>query len=111
MRQNHAIELTKDPVEVFEDYTVALKNINLAYPKVDTKLAIDGWVTNDTAYYSENDISNAKQLLQTDSFRATLKTMRTNFSYSIAKSNNRYGDGMSIIKLIKNYYPDVKLLF
>ncbi len=62
-------------------------------------------------YYSQTDYKKLYDLVRTSHFQAILKTLR---SYKIiyqSTASNNYEDGLSIMKLIKTYYPNVKLLY
>ena len=86
-----------------------LKN-NIAFPRLDAEKQNLGLV-GDSTYYHREDIDNAKKLLQDKNFRAHLKSKRTMLSYYIMDFNVLHNDALAMLKLIKNYYPDVKLLF
>jgi hypothetical protein len=65
----------------------------------------------DDNYYSKIAYEKLNNLVRTSKFKAILKTLK---SYKIiyrAHVSNNYEDGLSIMKLIKTYYPDVKLLY
>lgn len=94
-----------------DDLVSSLKSINLAFPKVDADNLMTGWVTTDSTYYSENDDYKVIQLVHSNAFKATIKTMRTRLIYFSANAFKRYGDAVSLRKLIKDYHPKVKLLF
>lgn len=70
-----------------------------------------GWDSSDSTYYSNIDIKNANNLIRSHKTRATLKSLRTSKIHNSLDAANRYRDGLSIMNLIKNYYPDVKLLY
>ena len=53
----------------------------------------------------------ATQLVNSDKFKATLKTVRSNNIFEKATINVSYSDALSIIRMIKKYYPDVRLLY
>lgn len=99
--------------EYKEDQTLNLlvKDIDLPYPKVDIEKPNSGWDNSDSTYYSDTDIINAYNLIRSKKFRATLKSLRSTKIHNSLDAANRYRDGLSIINLIKNYYPDVKLLY
>lgn len=88
-----------------------VKNIDIPYPKVDIKKPNTGWSTSDSTYYNNTDIKNTYNLVKSHKFRATLKTLRTIKIYNSLDAANRYRDGLSIMNLIKDYYPMVKLLY
>lgn len=99
--------------EYKEDITMNIQvtDIDIPYPKVDIKNPNTGWDISDSTYYSNLDIKNAYNLIRSNKFRATLKSLRSLKIYNSLDAANRYRDGLSITSLIKNYYPDVKLLY
>jgi len=96
---------------LFDDFVVELKRIHLSFPKVDITNYNSGWITNDSTYYSNNDLDKAKNLVNSIEFKAILNTLRTEVYYQKARAFVRYGDGISLMNIIKKYYPDVKLLY
>jgi len=108
---NYVNTLNFDDGTLKNDYIAALKSIDLAYPKVDPLKYNVGWITTDSTYYSEEDFTRVSQLLHSNSFRAILKTLKSQTIYLKAKTFVRYGDGISIMNIIKKYNPNVKLLF
>jgi hypothetical protein len=62
-------------------------------------------------YYSETDYEKLHVLVRSPKFRAILKTLKSYKLLYKAHVSNNYEDGLSIMKLIKTYYPDVKLLY
>ena len=62
-------------------------------------------------YYSQDDYNTLYNLVRTSQFRAVLKTLRKYKLIYFSKAYNFYEDGLSIMKLIKTYYPDVRLLY
>lgn len=86
-----------------------LKN-NIAFPKLDIGKQNLGLV-GDSTYYHREDIDTAKKLLQDPNFRAHLKSKRTMLAYYTMDFNVLLNDALAMLKIIKNYDPDVKLLF
>lgn len=86
-----------------------LKN-NIAFPRLDIEKRYLGF-TGDSTYYNKEDIENSKNLLQDKKFRAHLKSKRTQLSIYTLDFEVLHNDALAMLKLIKNYYPDVKLLF
>ncbi len=108
---NYVNNLNFDNGTLLNDLHEELKRINLALPKVDVTKFNQSWITNDSTYYSSKDLQNAINLVKSERFRSILKTLRTKIFYLKAKTMVRYGDGISLMNIIKKYYPDVKLLF
>lgn len=89
----------------------SLQNINSPYPKVHYNDGQTGWDNTDSTYYSKEDIKNLYDLLNSNPFRAILKTARSNKIFNYYDAKNMYSDGMSIRELIKAYYPEVKVTY
>jgi len=87
-----------------------VNNIHLPHPKVDLLNANSGWVY-DTSYYSQKNIKNAKKLILSEEFKAAARTLRTNIIYKIAQANVKKSAGQSIVNLIKEYYPEARILY
>ncbi|NJB71964.1 hypothetical protein GGR42_002426 [Saonia flava] len=62
-------------------------------------------------YYSQDDYSTLYDLVRTSRFQVILKTLRSYKISYLSTASNYYADGLSIMKLIKTYYPNVKLLY
>jgi hypothetical protein len=108
---NYVNNLDFKDASLLDDLQSELKRINLPFPKVDITSYNSDWITNDSTYYSYDDLDNALKLVESVEFRAILKTLRTKVFYQKAKTLVRYGDGISLMNIIKKQYPDVKLLF
>lgn len=109
---NYANKLDFIDFSIDDDLATAIKKINLAYPKVDASNPTDGWWSNiDSTYYSNEDIVKSKELIRSHAFKSILKTYRTKLIYQRGRAFTRQGDGLSLMKLIKNYYPEAKILF
>ena len=50
-------------------------------------------------------------MVRSHKFRATLKSLRSSKIFNSLDAANRYRDGLSIMNLIKDYYPVVKLTY
>jgi len=83
----------------------SMESINVALPYVDNNLKLD------STYYTAIDFSNCRALLKTQKFKSILKTVRALKKYNYSKAMNRYNDALSIMELIKVYYPEVKILY
>lgn len=108
---NYANNMDIQDVTILNDYYSELKRIHLGSPKVDITSFNSGWITNDSTYYSKEDIENAYHLIRSVEFRAILRTLRTEVFFQKAKALVRYGDGISLMNIIKKYDPSVKLIF
>jgi hypothetical protein len=103
------LDFTDD--SILDEFQSELKRIHLPFPKVDITSYNSNWITNDSTYYSHDDLNNVLNLIKSVEFRAVLKTLRTEVYYQKGKTLVRYGDGISLMNIIKKQYPDVKLLF
>lgn len=86
-----------------------LKN-NIAFPKLDIEKRNLGYIS-DSTYYDNEDILNSKKLLRDKNFRTLLKSKRTQLTLYALDYEVLQNDALAMLKLIKNYDPDVKLLF
>jgi len=83
---------------------------NLPYPKVDANHIEKGWIE-DSTYYSHADLQNAFDIVTNDNFKTRLKTHRSVVSYDYLDFKSLYEESVAMLRRIKNYYPEVKLLF
>jgi len=65
----------------------------------------------DSLFYSDYELDKMKDLLQSEELKALLKTTKVYKGFMYINSRNYMVDGLSIMKLIKEYNPEVKLLF
>jgi len=65
----------------------------------------------DSLFYSDYELERIKNLIQSESLRALLKTTKVYKGFDYIMSRNYMEDGLSIMKLIEVYNPDVKLQF
>ena len=102
--ENHKYQL--DP-----RMTKAVREIDIAIPKVNLEDINGNWDRSDSSYYSNIDLGNAHKLVRSHKFRSILKTLRTYKIWNMADSRNLNSDGLSIRSLIKDYYPEVKMFY
>jgi hypothetical protein len=108
---NYANNLDFIDYSIDDDIANSIKKINLAFPKVDVNSPNEGWVFSDSTYYSHEDLVKSKELINSNAFKSILKTYRTKLIYQKFNAVKRQGDGLSLMKLIKNYYPEAKVLY
>ena len=65
----------------------------------------------DSIFYSKDEIQRVSSLLQKHKLRTILKTVQSEKQYLRIYASNRYDDAISIMQLIKTYYPEVRLLY
>ena len=83
---------------------------NLSYPKVDVYHIDKGQIT-DSTYYTPKDLQNALAIITNDNFKTRLKTHRSAVSYDYLDFKSLNEESVAMLKRIKTYYPEVKLLF
>ena len=84
---------------------------NIPLPKVDPNNANSGAVLSDSTYYSPEQIMRAKDLIQSEEYRSALRTVRTNTIFERSTFFVLYSDAQSVLRLIKSYYPEVRLIY
>lgn len=89
----------------------AIREIDIPLPKINFN-DINSYLNNrDTTYYTQFDLKNLQDLIGSHSFKAILKNVKTLKTWNWSNSRNWHGAGVSIRKLIKEFYPDVKELY
>lgn len=88
---------------------ILLEN-NIAFPKFDLENQNLG-LTGDSTYYKEDDIKTLTKLLEDKNFRTQLKSKRTQLAIFTLDYKVLYNDALAMLKLIKDNYPEVKLLY
>ncbi len=101
---------TKDYIKIEAKINEKLLQNNIPFPKLDLENTDKGLLS-DSTYYDSEDYLNCKRLLQDKNFRTHLKSQRTQVSLNSLDFKVLYNDALAMLKLIKNYYPEVKLLF
>lgn len=89
----------------------SLQDLDIAFPEIDPDNINDGWIEKGSTYYSKDDLNRLYNALKSNKLRAVLKTLRSHLIYDIGTLFKIKSNGTSIIKSIKNYYPDVKILY
>jgi len=87
-----------------------LKEYGLAFPEISQDRDFSDF-QNDSTYYSNEDYKKLDRLLASDAFLPALKTMKSGYFYQRMSYNTWKSDAESLMKMIKNYYPEVKLLY
>jgi hypothetical protein len=98
---------------LYQDYLHPLYyEYNLASPKVNSN---DGVINRfdklDSLYYNDQDILNVIKLVNSNEFRIAKNNTRNNKVNYRSTLLNRLGNVKSILQIIKNYYPEVKILY
>jgi len=89
----------------------AIDTIDLKIPISDVMAYNDSDYPSDSLFYEPIDIQNLRHWIGSTKTRAILKKVKVNKNWNYLEALNLLEDGRSIKKLIKNYYPDVKLLY
>ena len=103
-------EKTDRPLSMENAIDKALLENNIFSPAFDFKNPMEGFIT-DSTHYSKKEISKAKKLLKDEKFRTLLKTHHTLISLRVLDFKELKNDAVAILGLIKQYHPEVKLLF
>ena len=88
-----------------------LNDLNIAYPKAQGMNNSNVWKSQDSTYYNSEDILRLRNILKTKEMQTILKN---DYSYFMARAMRGYGintTAESILKTIKSYYPEVKLVY
>lgn len=101
---------TKNHFNIKANVNELLLQNNIPFPKLDLENTSKGLIS-DTTFYDKEDYINCMKLLQDKNFRAHLKSQRTQVSLNSLDFKVLYNDALAMLKLIKSYYPEVKLLF
>lgn len=103
-------EKTDRPLSLENTIDKALLEHSIFSPAFDFKNPMEGFIT-DSTHYSDKEISKAKKLLKDEKFRTLLKTHHTLISLRVLDFKELKNDAVAILGLIKQYHPEVKLLF
>ncbi len=103
---NYLNNISNDDYFNDDRLTESLENIDLAYPSLEPSMELL-----DSTYYTSIDFTYCRNLLKTRKFKSILKTVRAVKKYNYAKAINHHNDGLSIMELIKDYYPEVKVIY
>jgi hypothetical protein len=84
---------------------------NIQMPKVDPDNPNAGFTLHDSLYYSQDQIKKARDIIYSEKYRAALQSVRTRTIFEGATINVLLSDAKSVIRQIKKYYPEVKLIY
>lgn len=87
-----------------------LKEYGLAFPELRSELYYSDY-QNDSTYYSDEDYKKLNRLLASDAFLPSLKSLKSGYFAQRMSHNTWKSDAASLMKMIKNYFPEVKLLY
>ena len=83
---------------------------NIPFPKIELDNTQKGLIV-DSTYYNNQDYENCVRLLKDPNFITHLKSHRTQIAFNSLDFKVLYNDANTMLKLIKAYDPNVKLLF
>lgn len=85
-----------------------LQEEGIAYPRVRPNNMV---FEDNLDYYTEKDIEKMEALLVNDAFIARLKLLKPMFYRQSLRIESRRSDAESLIKEIRNYFPEVRILY
>lgn len=88
-----------------------VKAENIQVPKVDLDNPNAGYTMDDSLYYSQDQIKKARVIINSEKYRAAIKSIRTRTIFELATINVLLSDARSVVRKIKNYYPEVKMIY
>lgn len=108
---NYINRITNYTDKVDNSLKEMLQAADIAHPKVHFQDGQTGWDDSDQSYYSDEDFKKLKEMLHSKKLRTVLKSVRTTKVYNNYDALNRHTDGLSIREMIKDYYPEVKVIY
>ena len=84
---------------------------DLAFPEINRNDLNTGWVWNNDMYYSDARLNKLKNDIKTDKYQAVIKTYRSQKIAYKRGAQAKFNSGSSILGLIKNYNPDVRVIY
>ena len=85
-----------------------VRTSGIPYPRVDPNNPFSYNI--DSTYYNQNHFDKLESLLEDNLFRSELNTLAVSLLYNNFEFNVKASQGESLLKLIKEYYPEVKVL-
>jgi hypothetical protein len=92
-------------------FTNFLISEDLAFPEMNREDLNEGWLSNDSLYYSEARLNKLKKDIKTGKYQAIIKTFRSQKIAYKRGAQAKYNHGTSILDLIKVYYPEVQVIY
>ncbi len=83
----------------------------LAYPNMNREDLNEGWLPNDSLYYSEEVLNKLQNNIKTNKYQSFIKTYRSQKIVYKRGAQSKYNGGISILELIKSYYPEVRVIY
>lgn len=96
--------------EIYVPVAQKIKEAGIPNPRIATLDDFSPFI-NMNSVYTNDEVKRAKDLLESEIFRADLSSLQTDLKFSKVTYWAFNLDAISIMKTIKNYYPEVKLLF
>lgn len=101
---------SKSAISIVNEVPDYLLQRSIAFPGFNYEEQGRGLIF-DSTYYNTEDFKNAIALLQDKEFRSHVKSQRTQRAFQVLDYKSLRNDAKSIIRIIKDYHPDAKLLF
>lgn len=83
----------------------------LAFPQLDRKDFNAGWDRNSPNYYPDEVLEQLQKDIKTNEYRAVIKTYLSQKIGYQRGAIGRYQQGKSILNAIKEYYPQVRVIY
>lgn len=83
----------------------------IAYPEMNREDLNQGWLTDDPHYYDDSVLEKLQANLKTDRYQSLLKTYRSQKILYKRGAQVKSNEGTSILELIKDYYPGVRVIY
>lgn len=94
--------------DMFTDFLISE---DLAFPEMNREDLNEGWVVNDSSYYSEERLNKLGIDIKTEKYQAIIKTFRSQKIAYKRGAQAKFNNGTSVLDLIKNYYPEVRVIY
>ncbi len=104
-------KLATDPDLRGESLWELLEKNSIPFPGNISEETIERYQHVDQNYYSDEEIQKALEIFKSPYGRSLIKSKFSGNMNAILYANNRYEDAVSIQKIIKNYHPEVRILY
>lgn len=96
--------------DIYVHVAQKIKEAGIPYPRIDHLDDFSPFI-NLNSIYTDDEVKRAQDLLMSENFRAHLSSLQTDLKLTKVTHWAFNLDASSIMETIKNYYPEVKLLF
>jgi hypothetical protein len=94
--------------DMFTNFLIAE---GLPYPAMNREDLNEGWDRSDSLYYSEARLNQLVSDLQTDKYQSIIKTYQSQKIAYKRGAQAKLNNGNSVLDLIKDYHPDVRVIY